>query len=122
MKISERLVVAAEVFYRLAPVAPRAELTTDDQLVVAFRLFRYWHLRSLGETAKRAKWVSATDAEILKSGWYDAVFSTLDRRDRDPANQVTERFERRKLWDEQRMTARWFAKEAPRIGWIPANL
>ena len=116
MKISERLVDAAEVFYRLAPVAPRPELTTNDQLVAAFRRFRYWHLRSLGETAKRAKYVAATDAETLRSGWYDAAFSTLDRRDRNPADQVTERFERRKLWDEQRRIARWFANEAEAVG------
>lgn len=119
MKISEHLVVAAEVFYRLAPVAPRAELTTDDQLVVAFRLFRYWHLRSLGETVKRAKWVSEADAATLKSGWYDAVPATLDRRDQNPADQVAERFIRRRYWDEHRETARWYANEASRIGWIP---
>ena len=121
MKISERLVDAAEVFYRLAPVAPLAELTTNDELVSAFRRFRYWRMRSMGETSRRAKWKSAVEAEELRSGWYDAAFATLDRRDQNPADQVAERFIRRPYWEEHRKTARWIANEASRIGWIPTN-
>ena len=121
MTIFQRLVKAADEFYRIAPVQPRAELTTNDELVSAFRRFRYWSMRSVGETSRRAKWKSAVEAEELRSGWYDAAFATLDRRDQNPAEQVAERFNRRPYWEEHRKTARWYANEASRIGWIPTN-